>query len=947
MNLGCLEDCMFVSDKKSPKIVVDSQIKEVEATNEPLASSSSRIGKNKSSKDTSPSALNALNKFTSQIKKPPHRKNSPLNWFPRKKIDSYLKRKIKMLQEVDGMNLTLDETLEDSNPHYCRVLREKMAAREAAHRAIEARKAALVEASWCRILQAASKEADELLLKAEKTAAEAFESATALGVIMYDIPNCPKSTCQIEASTINKAGSTTHTIRASFETAFEVDKQVAAAVKTAFLRLASCPSFDKDEFKDLLRKINENPDTGDNNLESTEFSSDCQSSEPASELETLTQKDDFKSEDGNCKMSASETRQKKIKRRQSLEKFNPEKLVEIMLERLKCLQEDELSSLATIVATCGLNAALEEVEYTKLHNPSSVDDHSSASALNFARRASSFGAGTVRKTNQTGQVDSELPSLDKFLVTHMTKLEREVQEARSRREGSKDESGHTILKQSSNSEEEIQEKEKQFEENSGMDHKKSDADTSVEAIHDLGSILVKHSSKLEKEIQEAKRNCGNKYELNGKKRGGMSNGVPSHKNGDILEVPSLDKFLVKHVSRLEREVEEAKSRRKNDMVEKGKVANGEVFEKENINLNKEVNRTESEDSLDKILVKPVSRLEREKMQALSSGSNYGNPSSHKKQGGITDCESLDKVLVKHVSRLEKEKLRFNANKEMVKVKRGGGVNTPQVDDQGSLDQILVKHKSKLEKEKMTSSEQASEQIRLSVSRREARERELQEAWGGLSLENSIKQQVADDQGSLDQILVKHKSKLEKEKMATSEQPSEQIRFSVSRRQARERELQEAWGGLSLENSIKQQVADDQGSLDQILVKHKSKLEKEKMATSEQPSEQIRFSVSRRQARERELQEAWGGLSLGNSIKQQVADDRGSLDQILVKHKSKLEKEKMATSEQPSEQIRFSLSRREARERELQEAWGGLGLGNSIKPHLSRLERDKASSLSTT
>lgn len=53
------------------------------------------------------------------------------------------------------MNLTLDETLEDSNPHYCRVLREKMAAREAAHRAIEARKAALVEASWCRILQAA------------------------------------------------------------------------------------------------------------------------------------------------------------------------------------------------------------------------------------------------------------------------------------------------------------------------------------------------------------------------------------------------------------------------------------------------------------------------------------------------------------------------------------------------------------------------------------------------------------------------------------------------------------------------------------------------------------------------------------------------------------------------------------------------------------------------
>ncbi|XWS54703.1 hypothetical protein CRYUN_Cryun10bG0112300 [Craigia yunnanensis] len=852
MNLGCLEDCMFVSDKKSTKKDVDSQNKEGNSSNESLTSSSSRIGKNKSSKDSSPPALNALNKFTSQIKKPPHRKNSPLNWFPRKKIDSYLKRKIKMMQEVDGMNLTLDETLGDSNPHYCRVLREKMAAREAAHKAMEARKAALVEASWCRILQAArirSKEAEELLLKAEKTAAEAFESATALGVIMYDIPNCPQSTCQIETSSVKRAGSATHTVRASFETAFEVDKQVAAAVKIAFVRLACCPSFSKDEFKDLPRKINENPDTGDSNLESMEFSSECES-EPGSELETMTQKDGFKSEDLNCKRSAVETRQRKFNRRHSLEKFNTEKLVEMMLERLKCLQEDELSSLATIVATCGLNAALAEAENTKLHNPCSIA-HPSASSLNFARRTSSIGAATVRKINQTGQVDLELPSLDKFLVKHMTKLEREVQEARSRRNESKDESAEEEIQEKENNfkensgvdhknsdtsfeaipdlgsilvkphssklenfarrtssigaatvrkinqtgqvdselpsldkflvkhmtklerevqearsrrneskdesaEEEIQEKENNFKENSGVDHKNSD--TSFEAIPDLGSILVKHSSKLEKEIQEAKRNCGNTYELNGKKRGGMSNGVPSHDKGDIFEVPSLDKFLVKHVSRLEREVEEAKNRRKNDLVEKGKLAhlekkviskknvpctNGEVFGKENIDLNKEVNRTESEDSLDKILVKPVHRLEREKMQALSSGSNYGNHRCHKKQGGthVTDCESLDKVLVKHVSRLETEKMRFNANEEMVKVKRGG-VNVPPMDEDGSLDQILVKHKSRLEKEKMATAEQPRDQIRFSVSRREARERELQEAWGGLSLGNSIRPHIS-------------------------------------------------------------------------------------------------------------------------------------------------------------------------------------------------------------
>lgn len=60
-----------------------------------------------------------------------------------------------LTQEVDGMNLTLDETLGDSNPHYSRVLREKIAIREAAEKAVQAQKAAMVEASWCRILRAA------------------------------------------------------------------------------------------------------------------------------------------------------------------------------------------------------------------------------------------------------------------------------------------------------------------------------------------------------------------------------------------------------------------------------------------------------------------------------------------------------------------------------------------------------------------------------------------------------------------------------------------------------------------------------------------------------------------------------------------------------------------------------------------------------------------------
>ena len=50
---------------------------------------------NKLTKDSTSSALN---KFKSQIRKPPRRKTSPINWFPRKKGDTYMNRKIKMLQ---------------------------------------------------------------------------------------------------------------------------------------------------------------------------------------------------------------------------------------------------------------------------------------------------------------------------------------------------------------------------------------------------------------------------------------------------------------------------------------------------------------------------------------------------------------------------------------------------------------------------------------------------------------------------------------------------------------------------------------------------------------------------------------------------------------------------------------------------------------------------------
>ncbi|KAI3956017.1 hypothetical protein MKW92_046820 [Papaver armeniacum] len=62
---------------------------------------------------------------------------------------------------------------------------------------------------------------------------------------------------------------------------------------------------------------------------------------------------------------------------------------------------------------------------------------------------------------------------------------------------------------------------------------------------------------------------------------------------------------------------------------------------------------------------------------------------------------------------------------------------------------------------------------------------------------------------------------------------------------------------------------------------------------------------------------------------------------MVKHQSRLEKEKFAAALSSGDQTKHSEVRRKALERELQDAWGGLSLGNSVRPHVSRLEREKA------
>ncbi|GAB4853450.1 hypothetical protein Ancab_017640 [Ancistrocladus abbreviatus] len=243
----------------------------------------------------------------------------------------------------------------------------------------------------------------------------------------------------------------------------------------------------------------------------------------------------------------------RFRKRQSPQKLSPTKLTEMMYERLKCLQEDELASLATIVATCGLNAALAE---GTIRN-SSVD---------YLKN------GPMRKSKlrQHSQVWT------RFWLNNMTKLEREVQEARSAR---KNESAE------GNNQEKVVDL--------SVRDRSDDRTVSSETIPDLGSILVKHSSKLEKEIEDMKR----KDETLGKEMNAVKFGKGGQMKQEIEEVPSLDKFLVKHVSRLEREVQETKNRRRDALAEgctadslkkKGSSDEGQIGSIRKCNLNNKV-----------------------------------------------------------------------------------------------------------------------------------------------------------------------------------------------------------------------------------------------------------------------------------------------------------------------------------------------------------------------
>jgi hypothetical protein len=671
--------------------------------------------------------------------------------------------------------------------------------------------------SFCNRIQ--NKNAQEVMEKAMVRGTEAFEEARAMGVMMYDRPDCPHQQYEVESSSHTR-GQSTHKVTASFQTAFQVDMEVAAAVKKAFLQLANSPdSSKKEEFKEILSKISQNPDLTETDV----------NSEAKEQLD-----DDRDGSNSRIKKGNSGTRS-----------FSPDfnatkvqesmNVVNIMVDRLKALHEDELASLAVIVATSGLNAVLQS-DRGKCHQTGTVNGVSSGSLRPQSRRYSS-AASFVDVHGINKESSSELPSLDKFLVKHLSKLEREVQEAR---EASNKPSSikHVALDVRSN--------------------------TKTQESVDLGSILVKHMSKFEKEILEAKKksqgshpmeqNCKNvkvSAEIDVQSRNKESDcGKPqsvAENNGELLESCDArrsgeESNHIQEISDCVQDDKENKISHSHQLPPLGarskqggrRLTRIEAAKLESLKsfcTNKDGNTLDA--GLDKIFVNPVHTLEKEKREARERQTSV---QKHPQKRGQSTAVigSLDDVLVKHVSRLEREKIEYKKTNALV-----GWINVPHdqrrncnnAESSESLDQVLVKHVSRLEREKME------------YGKRNASE------GGGTDEQNNKQSNSATASDSLDQISVKHVSRQEKEKI----------------------ELEKKGGVILLKKGNTHCTDEPEGSLADIFVKRPTKLEQTKQASAAEEKSTSGFNPveERRKARERELLDAWGGMGL-NSMKPQVS-----------------------------------------------------------------------------
>ncbi|KAI4367581.1 hypothetical protein MLD38_023303 [Melastoma candidum] len=135
-------------------------------------------------------------------------------------------------------------------------------------------------------------------------------------------------------------------------------------------------------------------------------------------------------------------------------------------------------------------------------------------------------------------------------------------------------------------------------------------------------------------------------------------------------------FLVKHVSRLEKEVEEPRTE---GCCDKKVIGTDEAGWQGKTGGFSKAGGGDGTDQagLGNILVKPVHTQEREKMKQLNV--NWRLRICEAKQEITDNCDSLDKVMVRHVPRLERDNMGSSLKEEFIPKAKGGAAN---VDSQG-------------------------------------------------------------------------------------------------------------------------------------------------------------------------------------------------------------------------------------------------------------------------
>ncbi|KAI5065906.1 hypothetical protein GOP47_0018530 [Adiantum capillus-veneris] len=670
----------------------------------------------------------------------PGRKKSPIRWFPRKKTESYLERKIRMLQEKDGKVASLDETLGAANLHLSRIEREKLAAQAAATEAMNLRKGALVEASWCRILKLAGipcKPAILELQKAEKKATSALAEAEKHGVILHHGP--PERESSSEAVT------------ASLDTAFDVDKEVTAAIKAALSHVSTTGEGECDIV------INRSSDAATEGFSEAESQSD-----PETKEECI--------HEGQLVQDASESPRKSLSSRSRSQKQDKHgSLASVMVSRISDLSLEHQTALAGIVATRGLSELLKNQSLEQELNEKHLAELSDCKAAH--------NLGSLNESSDLGSI----------LVKHVSRLQREVQAA-------KDTSRHSQVEGEKRSGGRLQR---------------------VAHVEGLDQILVKHVSKLEKEklaaaqasrkmppltsglAESPTKSCMQNEPCKEIEEHGHNSVERDRKT--LLEVTntpycstSLDSILVKHVSVLEKEKRLASKLQEFTTYTDTKAANVN-------NLHSECGIT---NDVQGAIVQPDSNT------AISSGRNCGSDTlanewipndsqlKCKQRPNSSDIPGLGSILVKHVSRLEKEKQMALLSQDV-----GRKIQKPKHTCEVGLGDMLVKRLSRLEIEKAKSLESRENEFENDESSCPAT---LQRAS-----ENDKTGQAAHCADPPWRVSRAQKSR---QLVGTWGGPSmlhepPSIRSNASRRKSlREKQLEEAWGGVSLGTALKRHVS---------------------------------------------------------------------------------------------------------------------------------------------